>query len=83
MWAVHQASKPENVAIRAGVHERSFYYWTRHHRDRAPWLADVLYGGVPPGDAADFALTEDMHAFRKEATIPAIARAAERLLEEV
>jgi hypothetical protein len=72
MWLVHEASRPEAVAKRAGLHPRSFERWCKEYRDRAPWLEGWLSGDDAEDDAFPFA--EAMLAFRKQTQVKAISK---------
>jgi hypothetical protein len=80
MWAVHEAGKPAAVAERAGLQPGTWHSWKIKFGRVHPWLFDWLYSwhDDPPAEAADFKPTWGMLAFRKEATIQAVANAAKR-----
>src|SRR5262249_18902596 len=67
MRSLHEASRPDAVAMRAGLSERIFEHWSDVYRTKAPWLLGWLYGGKRPSKVSDFTPTDGMHAFRAEA----------------
>src|SRR5262245_45144456 len=82
MWLVHEASKPEAVAKRAGLSKRIFEHWCKEHKVRAPLLADWLYGGECP-EGGESILTEDMRKFRAQTQVQRLAAASKRPLKDL
>src|SRR5262249_49641119 len=81
MWDVHDASKPASVTARARIRPRLWEYWKTQYGQSHLWLFDWLYSyrDKLPDDATKFrVISDEMRAFRKEASISAITRSALR-----
>src|SRR5262249_21265927 len=83
---VHERSTPDAVLMRVGRGRRLWYAWKRDHAAAHPWLFDWLYDRTQklPAGAGDLLMpTEEMRAFREEASIRATARASDQPEESV
>jgi hypothetical protein len=85
MWALHEASKPAAICIRAGLSSQYFYQLIKRLGESHPWLVDFLYTPrcLPPTSAKEFKITEEMQAFRREASIESILAATPRAKDKV
>jgi hypothetical protein len=85
-WLFHLCSEPIAVLERAGLTSSLWgKEWKSRYGEAHPWLFSWLYDypSLPPKEAARSSLpTPAMHAFRKEATISAIAAAVSRLAKD-
>lgn len=82
---MHEASKPAAISARAGLGKDYFRNQVRTYVQDYSWIADYLYAAreLPKDGSADGLPVDSMLAFRGEATIQAILRAARRSNEQL
>jgi hypothetical protein len=85
MWALHEASKPTAICERAGLSRQYHRQVIKRLGQQYPWLNHLMYAPrlLPPTEANGFKFTDEMTAFRNEASIESILAAAPRPKEKV